>query len=132
MAPILSLLRSMAEKGTSDRRSSTTGRGPRRTCSNSPSSSASATAAGPAFVPALSTDDEWDGERDSITDVVDRMETDLTEVDAYLCGPPPMVDAAIAMLERGAAPSAHLLRQVHDDRGLTRDHERSTKPEGTT
>jgi propane monooxygenase reductase component len=61
------------------------------------------------FVPALSEarpDDGWQGETGLITDVVDRMEEDLTEVDAYLCGPPPMVDAAIALLERrGCAES---------------------------
>ena len=58
--------------------------------------------------------------RGLITDVVDRLEGDLAEVDAYLCGPPPMVDAAIALLERqGRARVAHLLRQVHHHRALT-------------
>ncbi len=54
------------------------------------------------FVPALSDvgpEDEWDGETGLITDVVDRLEGDLTGVEAYLCGPPPMVDAAIELLE---------------------------------
>jgi propane monooxygenase reductase component len=50
------------------------------------------------FVPALS-HAEWDGETGLITDVVDRGETDLAGVDAYLCGPPPMVDAAIDLLQ---------------------------------
>ncbi|MDQ3590696.1 MAG: hypothetical protein M3392_10755, partial [Actinomycetota bacterium] len=52
--------------------------------------------------PALSeagTEDEWDGETGLITEVVDRLEGDLTGVEAYLCGPPPMVDAAIELLE---------------------------------
>ena len=53
----------------------------------------------------------WAGEMGLITDVVDRLEGDLTEVDAYLCGPPPMVDAAIALLERlGRSRIPHLLR----------------------
>ncbi len=55
------------------------------------------------FVPALSEagpEDEWDGETGLITDVVDRLEGDLTGVEAYLCGPPPMVDAAIELLQR--------------------------------
>jgi propane monooxygenase reductase subunit len=55
------------------------------------------------FVPALSEagpEDEWDGETGLITEVVDRLEGDLTGVEAYLCGPPPMVDAAIELLER--------------------------------
>ena len=29
---------------------------------------------------------------------------ELGDVDAYLCGPPPMVDAAIAMLDAGGVP----------------------------
>ena len=33
-----------------------------------------------------------------VTDVVRRRETRLAGVDAYVCGPPPMVDAAIATL----------------------------------
>jgi propane monooxygenase reductase subunit len=59
------------------------------------------------FVPALSeADGPWDGEQGLITDVVDRREPDLENVDAYLCGPPPMVEAAIATLERrGCAES---------------------------
>src|SRR4028118_1603616 len=44
------------------------------------------------FVPALSEagpEDEWDGETGLITEVVDRLEGDLTGVEAYRCGPPP-------------------------------------------
>jgi propane monooxygenase reductase subunit len=41
--------------------------------------------------------------------VVDRLEDDdLADVDAYLCGPPPMVDAAIALLERRGVPESHI------------------------
>jgi propane monooxygenase reductase subunit len=43
-----------------------------------------------------------------VTDVVDRLEGDLTDVDAYLCGPPPMVDAAIALLERRGCAESHI------------------------
>jgi propane monooxygenase reductase subunit len=61
------------------------------------------------FVPALSDSaDGWEGEAGLITDVVDRMEPDLTDVDAYLCGPPPMVDAAIALLERRGCPESRI------------------------
>jgi len=59
------------------------------------------------FVPALSdiSDDVgWDGERGMITDVVTRSESELGEMDAYLCGPPPMVDAAIAMPDANGVP----------------------------
>jgi propane monooxygenase reductase component len=53
------------------------------------------------FVPALSEPDatgQWSGETGLVTDVVRRRETSLAGVDAYVCGPPPMVDAAIAVL----------------------------------
>jgi propane monooxygenase reductase subunit len=59
------------------------------------------------FVPALSHQD-WDGETGLITDVVDRSESDLADVDAYLCGPPPMVDAAIELLVRRGVPEAQI------------------------
>jgi propane monooxygenase reductase subunit len=62
------------------------------------------------FVPALSEQaaDGWRGERGMITDVVDRLEQELEEVDAYLCGPPPMVDAAIDMLVRRGVPESRI------------------------
>ncbi|GAC1414852.1 MAG: 2Fe-2S iron-sulfur cluster binding domain-containing protein [Candidatus Velthaea sp.] len=49
--------------------------------------------------------DEWTGEIGFITDVLERRESDLSERDAYVCGPPPMVDAAITTLERCSVPS---------------------------
>jgi propane monooxygenase reductase subunit len=54
------------------------------------------------FVPALSEpepDDEWDGETGLITDVVERLEEDLTGAEAYMAGPPPMIDAALPVLK---------------------------------
>jgi propane monooxygenase reductase subunit len=53
------------------------------------------------YIPALSDPvdgSEWDGQTGLITDVVKANETSLEGMDAYVCGPPPMVDAAIAML----------------------------------
>ena len=67
------------------------------------------------FVPALSESDPataWNGETGFVTDVCDRLEADLTEVDAYVCGPPPMVDAAIALLERRGVPE----ERIHFDK----------------
>jgi len=62
-----------------------------------------------AFVPALSEESNgWNGEAGLITDVVERLEDDITEVDAYVCGPPPMVEAAIALLEAKGVPEAHI------------------------
>jgi propane monooxygenase reductase subunit len=66
------------------------------------------------FVPALS-HAEWEGETGLITDVVDRCEADLADVDAYLCGPPPMVDAATELLLRRGAEEAH----IHFDKFTT-------------
>lgn len=64
------------------------------------------------FVPVLShcadDDTSWTGERGMVTDVVDRLEDGLADVDAYLCGPPPMVDAALALLERHGVPSTQI------------------------
>jgi propane monooxygenase reductase component len=74
------------------------------------------------FVPALSEaadGDEWAGESGLITDVVERLEEDLAEVDAYLCGPPPMVDAAIAMLEAKGVPESH----IYFDKFTTTEHQ---------
>jgi len=54
------------------------------------------------FVPALSDPDgsEWSGRTGLITDVLQAEETDLLGADAYVCGPPPMVDAAIVTLTK--------------------------------
>jgi propane monooxygenase reductase component len=63
------------------------------------------------FVPALSEcggEEDWGGERGLITDVVARCETQLSEVDAYLCGPPPMVDAAIGLLVQNGVPESRV------------------------
>ena len=43
-----------------------------------------------------------------VTDVVDRREADLTDADLYLCGPPPMVDAAIPLLEGRGVPTERI------------------------
>ncbi|MCE0535706.1 2Fe-2S iron-sulfur cluster binding domain-containing protein [Kineosporia rhizophila] len=74
------------------------------------------------FVPALSHGPEADwatlgvtGDLGLITDVVDRQEPDLTETDCYLCGPPPMVDAAIALLESRDVPG----ERIHFDKFTT-------------
>ena len=63
------------------------------------------------YIPALSEpteDDDWDGEVGMITDVVAEHESDLKRADAYVCGPPPMVDAAIATLTRLGVPDERI------------------------
>jgi propane monooxygenase reductase subunit len=42
----------------------------------------------------------WLGETGLITDVVKRHASDLTGAHAYVCGPPPMVEAALPLLAR--------------------------------
>ena len=56
------------------------------------------------FIPALSESwpEDWQGETGMITDAVGRRFESLRNFDAYLCGPPPMIDAAIPLLvDRG-------------------------------
>jgi propane monooxygenase reductase subunit len=55
------------------------------------------------------------GDNGLVTDVVNRRETGLAECDAYLCGPPPMVDAAIDLLEMNGVPR----EQIHYDKFTT-------------
>jgi propane monooxygenase reductase subunit len=56
------------------------------------------------FIPALSLateEDAWDGETGLITEVLDRhLDENQVTTQAYLCGPPPMIDAAIPVLIR--------------------------------
>jgi propane monooxygenase reductase subunit len=61
------------------------------------------------FTPVLS-DEAWDGERGLVHEAVGRFMQDgqLTDPEAYVCGPPPMVEAAIALLEAKGVPEAHI------------------------
>jgi len=55
------------------------------------------------YIPALSEprpSDNWDGETGLITSVVERYITSGEDTEAYLCGPPPMIDAAIKVLTK--------------------------------
>ncbi|WP_199255995.1 2Fe-2S iron-sulfur cluster-binding protein [Mycolicibacterium mengxianglii] len=44
-------------------------------------------------------------EEGNVTDVVARHEGDIAKTEVYMCGPPPMVDAALALLEDHSVPS---------------------------
>jgi propane monooxygenase reductase subunit len=59
------------------------------------------------FVPCLSDEwpDGWQGETGLVTAVLDRREPDLDDSDVYLCGPPPMIDAGLALLESRQVPT---------------------------
>jgi propane monooxygenase reductase subunit len=124
MAPILSLLRFMVEQGVERPAVYYYGAREEEDLFHLEELQALAAALpGSRFVPALS-HAEWDGENGLITDVVDRLEADLADVDAYLCGPPPMVDAAVELLQRRGAPEA----QVHFDKfTTTAETEESTR-----
>jgi propane monooxygenase reductase subunit len=124
MAPILSLLRSMAEHGIT--RPAVYYYGAREQRDLFHLEELQALTAGLPdfrFVPALSHAD-WDGETGLITDVVDRCEPDLAGADAYLCGPPPMVDAAIDLLTARGVPEQQIF---FDKFTTTADTEESSR-----
>jgi propane monooxygenase reductase component len=112
MAPILSLLRSMAERGI--QRKATYYYGARRRrdlCFEDELRALERSLPDFRYVPALSEpaeDDGWDGEVGLITDVVQRHEANLAGVHAYVCGPPPMVEAATPLLARLGVPEKHV------------------------
>ncbi len=128
MAPILSLLRSLAERGIS--RPGTYYYGARTEGDLfhlDELASLCGAIAEFRFVPALSESDRstaWEGETGLITEVVKRSEPNLEEVDAYLCGPPPMVDAAIALLVQSGVPESHI---YFDKFTTTADTEESSR-----
>jgi propane monooxygenase reductase component len=102
MAPILSLLRSMAERGLTRKATYYYGaRGRRDLCFEDELRALEGTLPGFRYVPALSEPapgDDWHGETGLITDVVKRHAAGLAGAHAYVCGPPPMVEAALPLL----------------------------------
>ena len=102
MAPILSLLRSMAERGLDRKATFFYGaRTQRDLCFESELRELEQRLPRFRYLPALSEpsdDGDWDGETGLITDVVKRHAADLTGAHAYVCGPPPMVEAAVPLL----------------------------------
>jgi propane monooxygenase reductase subunit len=115
MAPILSLLRFMAEQGVARPAVYYYGAREEQDLFHLEElAELQTTLPGLRFVPALS-DSDWEGETGLITDVVERREQGLDGVDAYLCGPPPMVDAAQEMLMRLGVDEA----RIHFDKFTT-------------
>ncbi len=102
MAPILALLRSMVERGIDRKATYYYGaRGRKDLCFEKELRALEDELPAFTFVPALSEPadgDDWDGETGLITDVVKRLAGDLKGAHAYVCGPPPMVEAAMEML----------------------------------
>ena len=103
MAPILSLLRSMAERGLQRKATFFYGaRTKKDLCFEAELHELEERLPDFRYIPALSEpgdDDGWDGETGLITDVVKRHAGDLRGAHAYVCGPPPMVEAALPLLE---------------------------------
>ena len=127
MAPIVSLLRSLAEQGSA--RPATYYYGARRETDLFHLEELAALGEQLpdfTFVPALSEvdpEDAWSGETGLITDVVERLEGDLAEVDAYVCGPPPMVEAAMKLLEAKGVPESH----IYYDKFTTTESEETSR-----
>jgi propane monooxygenase reductase subunit len=102
MAPLLGLLRALSEKGSERRARLYYGaRTKADLCFEDELRAFEGKIPGFRYVPALSEEgDDWDGATGLITEVVRQNEPSLEGMDAYVCGPPPMVDAAIALLSQ--------------------------------
>ncbi|MEB3023327.1 NADH:ubiquinone reductase (Na(+)-transporting) subunit F [[Mycobacterium] crassicus] len=102
MAPILSLLRSMAENDI--KRPARFYYGARTKddlCFEDELRAFESTLADFRYIPALSDaddDSDWDGATGFITDVLRGDVTNLDGTDVYICGPPPMVEAALEIM----------------------------------
>ena len=102
MAPILSLLRALKERGLQRKATFFYGaRTKKDLCFEPELRRLEQQLPDFRYIPALSEpahDEEWDGETGLITDVVKRHASDLRGAHAYVCGPPPMVEAALPLL----------------------------------
>jgi len=112
LAPILALLRSLAERGIERKAVFYYGaRTAKDLCFVAEIEALQEKLPDFRFVPALSEPaggEDWDGEVGFITDVLKRYEVDLKGAHAYLCGPPPMVEAAMPLLASLGAPEKHI------------------------
>src|SRR5262249_40002049 len=112
MAPILSLLRSMSERGIGRKATYYYGaRGRRDLCFEEELRGLEGSLASLVYVRALpepAEGDDWQGETGLIPDVLKRHETDLKNTHAYVCGPPPMVEAALPLLEILGVPEKRI------------------------
>ncbi|MBX2885165.1 MAG: 2Fe-2S iron-sulfur cluster binding domain-containing protein [Granulosicoccus sp.] len=73
------------------------------------------------FVPILSEEDQasdWTGERGLVTEFITQQGLDIAQSQAYLCGPPPMIDSAIEVLKTNGIDE----NQVYFDKFLDASH----------
>jgi len=102
LAPILALLRTMAERGIQRKATFFYGARTRADlCFEAELRELERTLPNFGYLPVLSEaggDGEWHGETGLITDVVKRHASNLAGAHAYVCGPPPMVEAALPLL----------------------------------
>jgi len=112
MAPILSLLRSLAAQRSTRKITFYYGARRRRDlCLDDELRALESALPNFRYVPALSepaAHEQWDGEVGLITNVVKRHERDLQDTHAYLCGPPPMVEAAMPLLAALGVPDKRI------------------------
>ena len=112
MAPILCLLRTLSERDSTRRITYYYGaRAKRDLCFEEELRALEQSLPSFSYVPALSepdAGDDWDGEVGLITEVVMKYESDLSAADAYVCGPLPMVEAAMATLSALGADDKHI------------------------
>ena len=136
LAPVLGLLRSMADRGVERKATFYYGvRTGRDLCFETELREFEDRLPGFRYVPALSEPvhgEDWDGETGFVTDVLRRREPDLRGREAYVCGPPPMVDAAIPLLRTRCPRATHLLRQVHHHRRTGRSGRTMTTTDGSS
>ncbi len=102
MAPILALLRTLSERGLKRKATFFYGaRTKKDLCFEAELRELEEKLPDFRYIPALSepeADEEWGGETGLITDVVKQHASDLRGAHAYVCGPPPMVEAALPLL----------------------------------
>ncbi|MEU1275663.1 FAD-binding oxidoreductase [Streptomyces sp. NPDC005799] len=111
MAPILSLLRQMAESG--NEREAVYYYGARTEADLfqlQEMAHLTQQLAAFEFVPCLSDSwpDDWSGGTGLVTDVLRFREENLADCDVYLCGPPPMIDSALPLLEQLGVPEEQI------------------------
>ncbi|MDQ1716179.1 MAG: propane monooxygenase reductase component [Pseudonocardiales bacterium] len=116
MAPVLALLRQLAEAGSERAMSFYYGaRTESDLICDAELTDLKARLPQLTFIACLSESwpDHWDPATTGfVHDVVERHETGLRDSDIYLCGPPPMIDAALALLSGQSVPQ----EQIHFDK----------------